>query len=73
MKTPENLVKAVKRLEPQAILLLDANTIMDYPQFVSHEIAGAGPFLLVVPQAVDNELLSLTFNHDQGIDDTGGA
>lgn len=66
MKVPENLVKAVERLRPQAILLLDANTIMDYPQFVSHEIAAPGPFLLVVPQAVDNEILGLTFNPDPG-------
>ncbi len=64
MKTPENLVKAVEHLEPQAILLLDTNTVMDYPQFVSHKIAAPGPFLLVVPQVVDNELLSLTFNND---------
>ena len=64
MKAPENLAKATERLEPQAILLLDANTIMDYPQFVTHEIAGPGPFVLVVPQVVDNELLSLTFHND---------
>ena len=63
MNTPENLVKAVERLKPQLVLLLDANTIMDYPQFVSHEIAAAGPFLLVIPQVVDNELLGLTFNN----------
>lgn len=66
MKAPENLVKAVERLEPRLILLLDANTIMDYPQFVSHEIAAPGRFLLVVPQAVDNEILGLTFNPAQG-------
>ena len=66
MKAPANLVKAVERLNPQFILLLDTNTIMDYPQFVSDEIATPGPFLLVVPQVVDNELLSLTFNLDQG-------
>ena len=64
MKAPENLATATERVEPRAILLLDANTIMDYPQFVSHEIAGPGPFVLVVPQVVDNELLSLTFHND---------
>ena len=64
MKTPENLLKAVEHLNPQAILLLDTNTVMDYPQFVSHKIAAPGPFLLVVPQVVDNELLGLTFNND---------
>ena len=64
MKTPENLVKAVERLEPQTILLLDTNTIMDNPRLESYEIAAARPFLLVVPQVVDNELLGLTFNND---------
>lgn len=64
MKTPENLVEAVERLNPQVILLLDTNTIMDNPRLESYEIAAAGPFLLVVPQVVDNELLSLTFNND---------
>ncbi len=64
MKTPENLVKAVERLEPQVILLLDTNTIMDNPRLESYEIAAAGPFLLVVPQVVNNELLGLTFNND---------
>ena len=64
MKPPENLERAVERLNPHAILLLDTNTIMDYPQFASHMIDAPGPFLLVVPQVVDYELLGLTFNND---------
>ena len=66
MKPPENLVKAVERLNPQAILLLDTNILMDNPRLESYEIAAPGPFLLVVPRVVFNELLSLTFNPDQG-------
>ena len=65
MKTPENLVKAVERLKPQAVLLLDTNILMDYPQFASHRISAQGPFLLVIPEVVSNELLGLTFNRDQ--------
>ena len=64
VKAPQNLVKAVERLNPQAVLLLDTNTIMDYPRLESYEIAAPGSFLLVVPQVVDNELLGLTFNND---------
>lgn len=64
MKAPENLVKAVERLKPQAVLLLDTNTLMDNPRLESYEVAALGPFLLVVPQVVDNELLGLTFNND---------
>ena len=64
MKAPENLARATEGLEPQAILILDSNTIMDYPQFLQHEIPGPGPLVFVVPQVVDNELLSLTFHND---------
>ena len=65
MKPPENLVKAVERLKPRAILLLDTNILMDNPRLESYEVAAPGQFLFVVPQVVDNELLSLTFNSDQ--------
>ena len=65
MNAPENLAKAVERLNPQAILLLDTNILMDNPRLESYEIAASGPVLLVVPQVVFNELLSLTFNPDQ--------
>ena len=64
MKTPENLVQAVSRLNPQAILLLDTNTIMEYPMLASDRLAGTGPFLLVLPEIVINEQLGLTFNVD---------
>ena len=60
MKAPENLVKAVERLDPQAILLLDANTIMEYPRLEKYEIAAPGPFLLVVPRVVIGEVLKIS-------------
>ena len=59
MKAPENLVKAVERLEPQAILLLDTNILMETPRLESYEITVPGPFLLVVPQVVHNELMNI--------------
>ena len=65
MKAPENLVKAVERLNPQAILLLDTNTLMDNPRLGSYEVAGAGPFLLIIPRVVSNELSVLTMHRDQ--------
>ena len=55
MKTPENVVKAVERLKPQAVLLLDTNILMENPRLESYEITVPGPFLLVVPQVVHNE------------------
>ena len=59
MEAPENLVEAVNRLKPRAMLLLDTNTIMDAPWLQSYEINAPGPFLVVVPRAVDNELMSV--------------
>ena len=57
MVAPENLVDAVNRVKPRATLLLDTNTIMDAPKL--DFINASGPFLLVVPQVVDNELMSV--------------
>ena len=62
MKAPENLVAAVRRLEPQAMLLLDTNTVMDNPRLDSYEINALGRFLLVVPNVVDGELMGLRHN-----------
>ena len=59
MKAPENLVDAVNRLKPRAILLLDTNTIMDPPRLERYEINAPGVFLLVVPRTVDLELESV--------------
>ena len=59
MKTPENLVKAVKCLNPRAALLLDTNTIMDYPWLKSYEFAAPGLFLLVVPEVVYSEVMGI--------------
>ena len=65
MKAPENLVKAVERLKPQAVLLLDTNILMENPRLESYEIAAPVPLLLVIPEVVDNELSGLTFNRDR--------
>ena len=59
MEAPKNLLDAVDRLKPQAVLLLDTNTIMDAPRLKSYEIAAPGPFLLVVPRVVYGELQGL--------------
>lgn len=59
METPENLVNAVNRIKPRAILILDTNTIMNPPRLESYEISMPGPFLLVVPSIVDLELMSV--------------
>ena len=58
MVAPENLMDAVSRLKPRAILLLDTNTVMDAPKLDSYDINSPGP-LLVIPLVVDNELLKL--------------
>ena len=57
MEVPENLVEAVDRLKPRAILLLDTSAIMSDPRLTSYQIAASGRFLLLVPLAVDNELI----------------
>lgn len=59
MEAPENLVDAVSRLTPRAILLLDTNAIMDNPRLDSYEISASGRFLLAVPQVVYNEIMSV--------------
>ena len=59
MEAPENLVEAVNRIKPRAILVLDTNTIMNPPRLESYEISMPGPFLLVVPGIVDLELMSV--------------
>ena len=59
MEAIEKLVDAVNRLKPRAILLLDTNTLMDAPRLRSYVINAPGPFLLVVPQVVVNELVRL--------------
>ena len=63
MEAPENLVDAVSRLRPTAILLLDTNTIMDTPRLESYEIAAPGPFLVVVPIVVYHELMGKKLGH----------
>ena len=60
MKAPENLVQAVERLKPQAVLLLDTNILMDFPKLESYEIAAPGPFLLVVPEVAYSEVMNIT-------------
>ena len=59
MEAPENLVNAVSRLKPRAMLLLDTNTIMNAPYLDSYEINAQGRFLLVVPRTVYYELMGL--------------
>ena len=59
MEAPENLVDAVNRLKPRAILILDTNTLMENPRLGSYEINAPGLFLLIVPRIVVNELTSL--------------
>lgn len=59
MQVPENLISAVDRIQPRAVLLLDTNTIMDAPQLDSYEIRADGAFLLVIPRASDLELIRL--------------
>ena len=55
----QNLVEVVRNVKPQAMLLLDANTIMDFPKLSSYQIAVPGTFLLVIPQDVGDEILKL--------------
>ena len=59
MEAPKNLVNAVNRLTPRAVLILDTNPIMDNLRLDEYEINAPGPFLLVVPRIVVNELTSL--------------
>lgn len=59
MKAPENLVNAVNRLNPRAILVLDANVLMTAPRVVKYEIAAQGQFLLVVPEVVITEIANI--------------
>ena len=59
MEVPKNLVEAVGRLKPKAILLLDTNILMNPPRLDSYEIAAPGRFLLVVPRVVYNELMAI--------------
>ncbi len=59
MEAPGNLVDAVNRLMPRAILLLDTNTIMNNPRLDSYEISASGRFLLAIPQVVYNEIMGL--------------
>ena len=59
MEAPENLVEAVTRLKPRAVLLLDTNTLMNPPRLDSYEIAAQGRFLLVVPRIVSIELAKI--------------
>ena len=69
MNVPQNLVNAVNHIRPQAILLLDTNTVMRPPRLESYEIAAEGPFLLVVPHLVagmGGELTSIELgNHNK--------
>ena len=60
MKVPENLVEAVNRLNPRAILILDTQTIMSNPWLNSYQIEAQGRFLLVFPLIVNNQLMSLS-------------
>ena len=60
MQAPDNLVKAVERIQPRAVLLLDTNTVMDAPQLDSYEVNSEGQFLLVIPQLSYSELMSLS-------------
>lgn len=60
MEAPDNLVEAVNRLKPRAVLLLDTNTIMGNRQIGSYEIAAQGRFLLVIPRIVNNQLMNIS-------------
>ena len=67
MEAPKNLVEAVNRIRPQAILLLDTNTIMRPPRLELYEINAEGPFLLVVPHlmaGVGGELISIELGNE---------
>ncbi len=60
MQAPENLINAVERIQPRAVLLLDTNTAMDVPRLDSYEISADGEFLLVIPILCITELISLS-------------
>lgn len=66
METPKELVDAVSRILPRAILVLDTNVIMKRPWLDSYEINMTGPFLLIVLRLVDGELMRL--RKDEGKD-----
>ena len=65
METPQNLVDAVNRISPRAILILDTNTIMDVLRLDLYEINVPGLFLLVVPRRVVNQLLALKLGDNE--------
>ena len=60
MKTPKNLVDAVNRIRPRAILLLDTNIIMNDPRIDCYAVREPGPYILVVTQMVERELKGLS-------------
>jgi hypothetical protein len=43
--------------------VLDTNTIMDYPNLGSYQFPVPGPFLIVIPQVVDNEIIGLSLGN----------
>ena len=61
MAIPQNLAGVINRVKPRAILLLDSNTIMDFPNLSSYRdrVAASGRFLLVIPRDVSDEILRL--------------
>ena len=59
MVIPQNLADVIDRVKPQAILLLDTNTILNNPRIPSYQVTAPGTFLLVIPQVVDNEIMAL--------------
>lgn len=60
LQVPENLIEAVGRLGPQAILILDANTIMANPRIESYEVGADGPFLIVIPVIALEEIRKIS-------------
>ena len=65
MEAPQNLVDAVNRIRPRVILVLDTNVIMNNPRLDRYEISETGPFLLVVPNPVNNEIMRNRKNKDR--------
>ena len=65
MEAPQNLVDAVNRIKPRAILVLDTNVIMKFPWLDRLKISASGPILLVVPILVDGELRRLRKDKDE--------
>ena len=56
MEAPENLVEAVNRIKPRAILVLDTNVVMNNPRLDQYGEKLHTPFVLVVPHVVELEL-----------------